>query len=204
MRGISTVGSARHSHCRGQGFESPMLHFINIIRTNCSLWAMGSDFFFISNQTNLHQSPDEDPAGQEKPYNKRKEGHQTCIRPGTPPSIFRPPRWARHCSFQPSWPAHAATGQIPADLPRTQRRQRCPGMCVKMIVTIYLVRLFYFLTVPLSMFRAAFSSASLALWVRSTSSPAFTSALTGHGRRIPSDGHPLGHIPQSNCSFLLK
>ncbi len=26
MRGISAVGSARHSHCRGQGFESPMLH----------------------------------------------------------------------------------------------------------------------------------------------------------------------------------
>ena len=25
-RGISTVGSARHSHCRGQGFDSPMLH----------------------------------------------------------------------------------------------------------------------------------------------------------------------------------
>lgn len=25
-RGISAVGSARHSHCRGQGFESPMLH----------------------------------------------------------------------------------------------------------------------------------------------------------------------------------
>ena len=24
--GISTVGSARHSHCRGQEFESPMLH----------------------------------------------------------------------------------------------------------------------------------------------------------------------------------
>ena len=24
--GISAVGSARHSHCRGQGFESPMLH----------------------------------------------------------------------------------------------------------------------------------------------------------------------------------
>ena len=24
--GISTVGSARHSHCRGQGFDSPMLH----------------------------------------------------------------------------------------------------------------------------------------------------------------------------------
>ena len=26
IRGISTVGSARHSHCRGQEFESPMLH----------------------------------------------------------------------------------------------------------------------------------------------------------------------------------
>ena len=24
--GISTDGSARHSHCRGQGFDSPMLH----------------------------------------------------------------------------------------------------------------------------------------------------------------------------------
>ena len=24
--GISAVGSARHSHCRGQGFESPILH----------------------------------------------------------------------------------------------------------------------------------------------------------------------------------
>ena len=24
--GISTVGSARHSHCRGQGVDSPMLH----------------------------------------------------------------------------------------------------------------------------------------------------------------------------------
>ena len=26
IRGISTDGSARHSHCRGQGFDSPMLH----------------------------------------------------------------------------------------------------------------------------------------------------------------------------------
>ena len=27
IRGISTVGSAQHSHCWGQGFDSPMLHF---------------------------------------------------------------------------------------------------------------------------------------------------------------------------------
>ena len=31
--GISTVGSARHSHCRGQGFDSPMLHQMDIART---------------------------------------------------------------------------------------------------------------------------------------------------------------------------
>ena len=30
--GISTVGSARHSHCRGQEFESPMLHQKFLIR----------------------------------------------------------------------------------------------------------------------------------------------------------------------------
>ena len=28
IRGISAVGSARHSHCRGQGFESPILHHL--------------------------------------------------------------------------------------------------------------------------------------------------------------------------------
>ena len=32
MWGISTVGSARHSHCRGQEFESPMLHQKFLIR----------------------------------------------------------------------------------------------------------------------------------------------------------------------------
>ena len=36
MWGISTVGSARHSHCRGQEFESPMLHQKFLIRTSSS------------------------------------------------------------------------------------------------------------------------------------------------------------------------
>lgn len=31
--GISTVGSARHSHCRGQEFESPMLHGWSRLKT---------------------------------------------------------------------------------------------------------------------------------------------------------------------------
>ena len=53
------------------------------------------------------------PGRPSKPR-KRKEGHRTCIRPGAPPSIFRPPRWASHCSAQPIWPADAATGKIPA------------------------------------------------------------------------------------------
>ena len=140
MRGISAVGSARHSYCRGQGFESPMLHaeirtgdrfgflcFINIIRTSCSLWAMGSDYFFISNQTNLHQSLGDGPADREK-QRKRKEGNRTCIRPGVPPTVFRLFRWASHCFGQPIWPAHAATGQIPAERPYSQRRPRCPAI----------------------------------------------------------------------------
>ena len=44
-RGISTVGSALHSHCRGQRFESAMLHQTQEIRTSSRL-GMGSDFFF--------------------------------------------------------------------------------------------------------------------------------------------------------------
>ena len=35
--GISTVGSARHSHCRGQEFESPMLHHGAQIRTRSAI-----------------------------------------------------------------------------------------------------------------------------------------------------------------------
>ena len=64
------------SHCFGLFFYSGQFkscfpHQTNIIRTSCSLWAMGSDYFFISNQTNLHRIP----GGQEKPC-KQKEGHQ--------------------------------------------------------------------------------------------------------------------------------
>lgn len=33
IRGISAVGSASHSHCEGQGFDSPMLHQNNITQT---------------------------------------------------------------------------------------------------------------------------------------------------------------------------
>ena len=36
--GISTVGSARHSHCRGQGFDSPMLHTSHLIRTQFTVY----------------------------------------------------------------------------------------------------------------------------------------------------------------------
>lgn len=39
IRGISTVGSASHSHCEGQGFDSPMLHQNNITQNPTSLWA---------------------------------------------------------------------------------------------------------------------------------------------------------------------
>ena len=52
-RGISTVGSALHSHCRGQRFESAMLHQTQEIRTSSRL-GMGSDFFFLSEKLNMH------------------------------------------------------------------------------------------------------------------------------------------------------
>ena len=52
-RGISTVGSALHSHCRGQRFESAMLHQSQEIRTSSRL-GMGSDFFFLSEKLNIH------------------------------------------------------------------------------------------------------------------------------------------------------
>ena len=39
--GISTDGSARHSHCRGQGFDSPMLH------TSASFDFQGSQLFYF-------------------------------------------------------------------------------------------------------------------------------------------------------------
>ena len=52
-RGISTVGSALHSHCRGQRFESAMLHQTQEIRTSSRL-GMGSDFFFLSEKLNIH------------------------------------------------------------------------------------------------------------------------------------------------------
>ena len=51
--GISTVGSALHSHCRGQRFESAMLHQTQEIRTSSRL-GMGSDFFFLSEKLNIH------------------------------------------------------------------------------------------------------------------------------------------------------
>lgn len=37
IRGISTVGSASHSHCEGQGFDSPMLHQNNITQNPTTL-----------------------------------------------------------------------------------------------------------------------------------------------------------------------
>ena len=40
IRGISTVGSARHSHCRGQGFDSPMLHNENGHPSRVSVFVM--------------------------------------------------------------------------------------------------------------------------------------------------------------------
>ena len=40
IRGISTVGSASHSHCEGQGFDSPMLHQWSIIQTLFTLSAV--------------------------------------------------------------------------------------------------------------------------------------------------------------------
>ena len=43
--GISAVGSARHSHCRGQGFDSPMLHHVTTQYLIQSAW-----FFFLSKQ----------------------------------------------------------------------------------------------------------------------------------------------------------
>ena len=51
--GISTVGSALHSHCRGQRFESAMLHQTQEIRTSSQL-GMGSDFFFLSEKLKIH------------------------------------------------------------------------------------------------------------------------------------------------------
>ena len=51
--GISTVGSALHSHCRGQRFESAMLHQTQEIRTSSQL-GMGSDFLFLSEKLNIH------------------------------------------------------------------------------------------------------------------------------------------------------
>ena len=53
IRGISTVGSALHSHCRGQRFESAMLHQTQEIRTSSRL-GMGSDFFFLSEKLKIH------------------------------------------------------------------------------------------------------------------------------------------------------
>ena len=45
-RGISTVGSALHSHCRGQRFESAMLHQTQEIRTSSRLgWVRISSFY---------------------------------------------------------------------------------------------------------------------------------------------------------------
>ena len=52
-RGISTVGSALHSHCRGQRFESAMLHQTQEIRTSSRL-GMGSDFFFLSEKLKIY------------------------------------------------------------------------------------------------------------------------------------------------------
>ena len=34
IRGISSVGRAVASHATGQGFESPMLHFYNLLNLN--------------------------------------------------------------------------------------------------------------------------------------------------------------------------
>ena len=35
MWGISAVGSAQHSHCWGQGFDSPMLHHFSFYPESC-------------------------------------------------------------------------------------------------------------------------------------------------------------------------
>ena len=42
--GISTVGSALHSHCRGQEFESPMLHHLS---TQILIQYLGTSFLHI-------------------------------------------------------------------------------------------------------------------------------------------------------------
>ena len=74
-RGISTVGSALHSHCRGQRFESAMLHQTQEIRTSSRL-GMGSDFFFLSKKLKIHNKK---TALQEK----------TCFRNQASPSPNR-------------------------------------------------------------------------------------------------------------------
>ena len=45
MRGYGSVGRAMRSQCIGQGFESPYLHQVKIIRT---FWQqpIGSDLFY--------------------------------------------------------------------------------------------------------------------------------------------------------------
>ena len=53
--GISTVGSARHSHCRGQEFESPMLHQKPCRSTSARLFR--ACFSSLRSMQILHRNP---------------------------------------------------------------------------------------------------------------------------------------------------
>ena len=55
IRGISTDGSARHSHCRGQGFDSPMLHKKTLQIKVCKVFSCS--FFSRSEYADTAQLP---------------------------------------------------------------------------------------------------------------------------------------------------
>ena len=55
IRGISTDGSARHSHCRGQGFDSPMLHKKTLQIKVCKVFR--AHFSVVQSMQILHSCP---------------------------------------------------------------------------------------------------------------------------------------------------
>ena len=69
-----------HVLLRACRFKSCFPHQTNVIRIGCSLWAMGSDDFFVPNQTNLRIRPEGGPAGQEK-QRKQKRGTEPASGP---------------------------------------------------------------------------------------------------------------------------